>query len=686
MKKLFALLLCLCMVFAMSACQSGSTTNTAAPDGAVESPADESGEAPAESGEEAPAQPEGGNALGDSDAMVYSSLYSSEVSSLNYLIEGATNEQTVGANVIDTLVEYNSTAELIPGLAETWECSEDGLTWTFHLRKGVQWFDYQGNPVAELTANDFVSAAKYVCDPYNESATDYMILDLIAGASDYYDAVAAYYDTLAEDAERDDDASGADFGTVGIKAVDDYTLQYTTVDVYPFFPTCLTYVCYMPAYGPQLDELGKEFGTSNDKMYYCGAYILTEYEPQVKRTYEKNYQNWDADNVHITKLSQTYNTESTNLAPAMVLRGEIDYADIPTSMLDEWQANYPDYLSKGRSVPDYSYFYCFNFRAGAGSAERIETWESNGWEPENWDKAVANTNFRHAIMSAFDRDYAMYALEPDAENRAKITQRSITPATFTSVDGTDYSQLSAFGDVDQYFFDEAKAQEYKAAAMSELQAAGVSFPVKMVVSYRADNSDWEQESILLKQQIEGVLGTDFIECVLYGGPAEDFRRQVRRNGMYGFMRCNWGADYEDPSTWAQPFAIDDTVREADGVVECNSYNDMDIYVQGVESEMTPILTEYYAKVDEAKAIAETSARYAAFSEAEAMLIENAILVPYYIEPASYCATKLNIFEGEYAPCGVSNLRYKYQSVHENYITMDEYEAAYAQWLSDMGLD
>lgn len=674
MKKLIALALCLCMVFAMTACQTTTSPSASTEPGAQPTGGSESPEA---------VETTGANALGDSDAMVYSSLYASEVSSLNYLIEGATNEQTVGANVIDTLVEYNSTAELVPGLAETWKCSEDGLTWTFHLRQGVMWYDYQGNPVAELTANDFVSAAKYVCDPANESATDYMILDLIAGASDYYDQVSAYYETLEEGAEMDDDASGADFGTVGIKAVDDYTLQYTTVDVYPFFPSCLTYVCYMPAYGPLLDELGQDFGTSNDKMYYCGAYILTEYEPQVKRTYEKNYQNWDADNVYITKLAQTYNAESSTLAPAMVLRGEIDYADIPTSMVDEWLQSYPEYLSKDRAVPDYSYFYCFNFRAGSGSPDRISTWEANGWEPANWDLAVSNANFRHAIMSAFDRDYSMYALEPDADARADVTQHTITPSTFTSVDGVDYSALPEFDNVDQYFFDEAKAAEYKAAAVEELTAMGVTLPVKMVISYRSDDSDWEQESILLKQQLEGVLGTDFIVCELYGAPADGFRIEVRHNGMYGFMRCNWGADYEDPSTWAQPFAVDDSVRDSDGAVECNSYNDMDIALT-VESDLTPILEAYYAKVDEAKAISDTAQRYSAFAQAEAMLIENAIVVPYFIFPSSYVATKLNIFEGQYAPCGVSNLRYKGQKVHDSYITMDEYEAAYDQWLVDMG--
>lgn len=168
--------------------------------------------------------------------MVYSSLYASEVSSLNYLIEGATNEQTVGANVIDTLVEYNSTAELVPGLAETWKCSEDGLTWTFHLRQGVMWYDYQGNPVAELTANDFVSAAKYVCDPANESATDYMILDLIAGASVIMTRFPPIMRPWKRARKWTTTLPARTLGTVGIKAVDDYTLQYTTVDVYPFFP------------------------------------------------------------------------------------------------------------------------------------------------------------------------------------------------------------------------------------------------------------------------------------------------------------------------------------------------------------------------------------------------------------------------------------------------------------------
>lgn len=678
MKKRLSLILVLMLLLTLVAgCgEKGKTNDTPAPDkpdGEVETPVD------------TPDDSE--NALGDSDAMVYRSLYSGEISSMNYLVEGATNEQSVGANVIDTLVEYDAFGDLIPGLAEDWKVSEDGLTWTFYLREGQKWVDHTGTPVAEVTAHDFVSAAKYVCDPKNESGTDYMILDLIEGAEDYYSTISDYYAELAEGAEMIAEDAGVDFGTVGVKAIDDYTLEYTTNDNYPFFPTCLTYVCYMPAYGPLLDELGLDFGTAVDRMYYNGSYIVTQYEPQVTRVYEKNYLNWDADNVHITKLEYTYNPEAATLAPTMVLRGEIDYAEISNNIIDEWLENYSEYVSKGRAVPDYSYFYTFNFRPGSGNPERIATWEENGWEPENWQKAISNNNFRHAIMSAFDRDYSMYALEPDPEVRKTVVQHSITPMTFTGVDGVDYAQLPAFDNVHQYFYDLDKAAEYKEKAIEELTEMGVTLPVKVLLSYRSDMSDWEEECVLIKQQLESALGTDFIECVLYGGPADSFLTQVRRNGMYGFMRCNWGADYEDPSTWAQPFALDDSIRESDNVVQANSYNDMDyVLTEGIENDTTPILKAYYEKVNEAKGIADTAARYKAFSEAEAMLVENAFVVPYFIYPASYQATRVNLFEGQYAPCGVSNLRYKYQKLYDDFIDMDLYTERYEEWLDEMGVN
>ena len=346
MKKLIALVLCALMVLSLAACSSNTPTNSAAP---------------AESGAA------NGDAAAEGEPMVYNDLYTSEVATLNYLIASQQWDQQVAANIIDSLVENDEYGNIIPGLAETWEVSDDQLTWTFHLRKGVKWYDYQGNEMAEVTANDFVAAAKYVMTAQSESLT-YSQIAFIKNADAYYNKEIT------------------DFEEVGVKAPDDYTLVYTLEAPTPYFLSGLTYTPWFPAYGPLLDELGKDFGTSNDKLYYCGAYILAEYEPQVKHKYVKNYNNWDADKIYITEINRRYNAEAATLAPNMVLRGEIDYADISTDIVDDWKANNPQYLSKKRLDTMWSYFYCFNFNP---------TYDAS-YKPEDWLKAVNNENFRHS--------------------------------------------------------------------------------------------------------------------------------------------------------------------------------------------------------------------------------------------------------------------------------------------------
>ena len=573
----------------------------------------------------------------------YTALYGSEVSTLNYLTTSTTWDQTVGANVVDSLVEYDATGKVIPGLAETWEVSDDGLTWTFHLRKGVKWYDYQCKPVAEVTANDFVSAAKYVLTPDYASAV-VGNLDKIKNASAYYAGEIA------------------DFAEVGVKAVDDYTLQYTLESAVPYFESCLTYTCFLPAYGPQLEELGADFATDNTKMYYCGAFILAEYEPQVKHVYVKNVNNWDADNVHIDVINRVYNAEAGTVSPEMALRGEVDYASIDNTILEDWKAAHGDILTRDRVVPDYSYFYCFNFDPNFDAA----------YEPENWLIAVNNSNFRHSIMKAYDRVWAMYALEP--EDPDSLVQNTITPTTFCSVNGVDFTALAPFEGIDNDFFiwDEegtslAAALEYKAAAVEELTAAGCKFPVIVPLTYKPSDTDWEAEAKLMEQQLEEALGTDYIDIQLLPGTGESFLAN-RRSGNYAMMRCNWGADYADPETWTDPFAAD------------NNFNFMDKMLDSDFAETKAILEQYYATVEEAKAeTVDLAKRYELFAIAERYMIDNALVIPYNLSAASYQVTKLNIFEGEFAPFGISSLRFKYQTLYDDFVTAEQYEAALAAW-------
>lgn len=123
---------------------------------------------------------------GMAEGKALNTLYSSEISTLNYLTTSTTKDFAISANVIDTLVEYDRYGNIQPSLAEKWEMSEDGLTWTFHLRRDAVWVNAKGEVQANVTANDFVSAAKYLLDDKNASSTADLFYGVIAGAEAYY--------------------------------------------------------------------------------------------------------------------------------------------------------------------------------------------------------------------------------------------------------------------------------------------------------------------------------------------------------------------------------------------------------------------------------------------------------------------------------------------------------------------
>ena len=594
-------------------------------------------------------------AMADGEA-VYTTLYASEMSTLNYLTAGAQWEQTVGANVIDTLVEYDSYGNVIPGLAESWTVNDDATVWTFKLREGQKWYTSAGEEYAEVVAQDFVDGLKWVLTAANDSGVEYAVETAkIVNASAYYGGEVT------------------DFNEVGVKAVDKYTVEYTCESPVPYFLSCLTYGCFMPANGEFLAKMGADFGTatSADTMLYNGAFILQSFVPQSQHVFVKNVNNWDAEHVYIDKIVQSYNSESATISPEMALRGEIDSASLSNDIVDDYKDMY-DFVTKDRPSVDYSYFYCFNFDP---------QYEAE-YDPANWLIAVNNANFRHSIMSAFDRVFSLYAIDPD--DPESVLQSTVTPATFVSVDGTDFSALPAFAGVAENYFNTEKALAYKEAAVAELTEAGCKFPVQVVLTYRSDMSDWESECQLVKQQLESVLGTDYINVVLYAGPSENFLSATRRAGKYSLMRCNWGADYADPETWTDPFV--EKLDADTGKHTGNSYNKMDMMLDTDYAETKEVLNAYYAAVAEAKAsVTDTADRYNKFATAEAMLINNAIVIPYMVSTSDYQITKLNVYEGEYAVFGVTNIRWKYQHLNENFVTTAENEAAAEAWREAMGL-
>ena len=266
------------------------------------------------------------------------------------------------------------------------------------------------------------------------------------------------------------------------------------------------------------------------------------------------------------------------------------------------------------------------------------------------------------------------------DNAEELIQNTITPKTFAvngDKDYTTYGNLAAIADTDS--FDEALALEYAATAKTELEAAGCTFPIKIPLPYNSGMASWGDECMVIEQQLENLLGSDFIDIIVVQGPSSGFLGSVRRVGKYALLKCNWGADYADPETWTDPF------------VDGNSYNfaydTTARFDKTTKTEETmAIVAEYWRLVDEAKAItSDIDARYTAFANAEAYYIEHAMLIPYGVTGGDYEVTKLNPFEGQYCSCGQATSRYKGQKVYETAMSQEMFEQQLAAWEAEMGL-
>ena len=382
----------------------------------------------------------------------------------------------------------------------------------------------------------------------------------------------------------------------------------------------------------------------------------------------KNENYWDAANVHIERIEQSYNAEAGTLSPTMFLNGEVDYTAVSSDLLTEWLAN-PDtakMVTPTVVTTNYTYYYGFNF----------EPMFDAQYEPDNWRLAVNNENFRQSIYHGLDRIRALQVAYPN--NAKDLINNTITPKGFVKSETKDYTlygDLAVFTEGDS--FNESLALEFKAKAVEELTAAGAKFPVKILMQYNG-SSDWAKECVVLKQQLEGLLGSDYIEIVINNFGSQNFLSGTRRCGNYAMQKLNGGADYMDPETWIwmtdvgnnYTFAIDTTDR----------------FEKTTKSpETVAIVNEYLSMLDTARGeTMDVDARYTAFANAEAFYLSHAMLIPLSATGGTYEATKLNPFEGTYSSCGWSYLRWKGQRVYETAMSSDMFYTQLEAWEAARG--
>ncbi len=627
---------------------------------------------------------------------VYKAIYSSEVDTLNYLVTGSTANLVIGANTIDALVENDAYGSIVACGAEavpTPVTNADGTqTWTFKLKQGQYWYDHTGAKKDEVVAEDYVAAMHYVCNAANDASNFYLVRGMLVNATEYYNYTSALVAAVEKGTEvtsgdaKDSyviDANGVlekinynDDGTitytvveevkadsVGIKAVDKYTVEYTLEKPCPYFLTVMGFGTYWPAAKAMLEEHGLQYGTDNEKMWYNGAYILSTFESGSKRIYTKNENNWDADNVHIVEINQTCVDDSSN-SLNLYLNGEISGVSVTSDQLKD--PSIKDKVTPTRVTADYSYFYCLNFVprvAEVGRQPGITQADDDAWAT-----CVANENFRKAMFHAINRK-ALYSIGyPD--NYELLIKNTISPSGQYVNNGKDYTSYAGLANiVNKDSYDKDAAKSYMDKAVTALKAQNVKFPIKCVLSYNSSSDSWSEESVLLKQQLETLFGKDVIEVVLQG-VGTDFLNACRRNGNYHLEKCNWGADYADPETWADPFTTS------------NSYNFSN---KSTNPAVKAISDQYEALVAAARQkTGDMDERFEAFAKAEAYYIENAMVIPYGITGGSYQITHMNTFEGQYAGYGQATNRYKGQWLYTTPMTQEQFDQQLADWNSKMG--
>ena len=256
-------------------------------------------------------------------------------------------------NVIEGLYRLDENARPVPAQAKGVQISDDGLTYTFTLRDGIEWSN--GDPV---TSRDFRYAWLKALDPETAGQYAYIIAQFVRGAAEYNEGKGA-----AED--------------VAIEAPDDRTLEVRLVSPSPFWLGLTSFYTYYPQRQEFVEERGERYAQNADSLIYNGPYTLTEFDPTAGVTLVKNEGYWDAGNVEVQSVEGRI-VKELDTAVNLHESGELDITEIDSQYVDEYRGS-PDFDQR-------TTFTCFYL---------------------SFNEAVPlfqNVNIRKAFQMGFDRD------------------------------------------------------------------------------------------------------------------------------------------------------------------------------------------------------------------------------------------------------------------------------------------
>lgn len=629
----------------------------------------------------------GGTSTGDSPAttttptasgnevtdLVYPRLASRELETFNILKSQRLEDGENLTNLYDGLLESNSYGQLQPCIAEDWGTEDNGLTWTFKIREGVKWVDVDGNEKADCNAHDFATGLEWVLNYHkNESANTAMPMEMIKGASEYYEYTKGLSKEEGQALKADEGSKF--FEMVGCAVPDDLTVVYTCITEKPYFDTLGTYVALYPAPQALIDELGVDgfIAMNNKNMWYNGCYTMTSYIQGNEKILTKNPMYWDKD----AKLFNTVTikmVESNDVAFQLYQSGEIDHVELTESNVKTISGNESHEFHDDMSefLPSkYSYQFHFNYQ------KKFE----DGSLDTNWNTAIANENFRRAWYTGLN--LSEYYKRTNAINPMKCENNFYTMSglVYTS-DGTEYTELvrQELGMPERngekmVRLDETKAQEYKQKAIEELTALGVTFPVEVDHYISASNQTALDSANVLKQAFSDSLGDDFVKLNIKTYVSSP-TKEVRDPQVASIQINGWGADYGDPQNY-----LGQEVYGNDNAYYSQYYSNINKVTEETPENKALLETyrEYSALVEAANAINDDlDARYAAFAKAEAYMLDHVLVMPCNYQ-INWVLTRINTYTRMNSAYGSVNDKMKNWETSVDAYTTEQMETIEAE--------
>ena len=472
-KKAVAFALAAAMVVGLVGCGgSGSTSTTAAAgESSAESTAAESGSAAA-SGD-------------DLNVMLETPVQSLDPQQAT---DGTSFE--VIADYTDGLMQMDSDGQAVPAIAESYELSDDGLTYTFHLRTDAKWSN--GTPV---TAADFVFAWQRAVDPAVASEYAYMLSDIgqVKNAAEII-------------------AGEKDKSELGVTAVDDNTLKVELNVPVSYFLSLMYFPTFYPVNEEFFNSCGDTFGTSPETVLSNGAYVLDDYQPAATAFHlTKNADYYDADRVKLAGLNYQVIQDSQQ-ALMSYQNGDLDITLVNGEQVDQVKDD-PEFKTIGAG---YLWYVSPNMSA----------------VPE-----LNNQNIRMALTMAIERE----AITNDVLKDGSLPTYTAVPMQFAAgPDGSDFSEdQTKFSDV--CAFDAEKAADYWKKGLEELGETEMT--LEMIVD--ADDAPQKVAQVLQEQWQQTLPG---LTVSIKVEPKKQ-RVQDMQDGNFQIVLTRWGPDYADPMTY-----------------------------------------------------------------------------------------------------------------------------------------